>query len=128
MAVSDARPLSVIVAATCRGGIGKDGGLPWKLPGDMAHFKRVTTAGAEDGDQRQNAVVMGRRTWESIPEKFRPLPGRVNVVLTSVADEPSFASPYPQGVLVASSVASAASKLAARDDIGEIFVIGGQAA
>jgi dihydrofolate reductase len=53
--------------------IGRDGGLPWHLPSDMKHFKELTTGGT---------VVMGRRTWESIPDRFRPLPGRRNIVLS----------------------------------------------
>jgi dihydrofolate reductase len=54
--------------------IGAGGALPWHLPEDMAMFRRLTTG---------STVVMGRRTWESLPERFRPLPGRTNVVLTS---------------------------------------------
>jgi dihydrofolate reductase len=54
--------------------IGAGGALPWQLPEDMAMFRRLTTG---------STVVMGRRTWESLPERFRPLPGRTNVVLTS---------------------------------------------
>ena len=57
--------------------IGKDGGLPWHLPEDLAHFKRSTLGGA---------VIMGRKTWDSLPPKFRPLPGRLNVVVTRQAD------------------------------------------
>jgi dihydrofolate reductase len=57
--------------------IGKDGTMPWHLPEDLAHFKR-TTLGCP--------VIMGRKTWDSIPAKFRPLPGRVNVVLTRQTD------------------------------------------
>lgn len=56
------------------GVIGADGTLPWHLPEDMALFRRLTTG---------STVVMGRRTWDSLPERFRPLPGRTNVVLTS---------------------------------------------
>jgi dihydrofolate reductase len=56
------------------GVIGADGGLPWHLPEDMALFRRLTMGAT---------VVMGRRTWESLPDRFRPLPGRTNVVLTS---------------------------------------------
>jgi dihydrofolate reductase len=64
-----------MVWAQARGGvIGAEGGLPWHLPEDLKLF-RATTTGA--------TVVMGRRTWESLPERFRPLPGRTNVVLTS---------------------------------------------
>jgi dihydrofolate reductase len=66
--------LSLIWAQARGGVIGADGGLPWHLPEDLALFRRLTTG---------STVVMGRRTWESLPERFRPLPGRVNVVLTS---------------------------------------------
>jgi len=115
--------ISVIVATTQKGGIGKDGTLPWKLPEDMAHFKKITTA-APSG--KMNAVVMGRKTWESIPDKFKPLAGRINVVLSRKVAEPSFVSPYPADVLTASSVANALSQLAGRDDVSEIFAIGGE--
>merc|ERR1719502_1691857 len=70
---------------------------------------------------------MGRKTWESIPEKFRPLAGRINVVLSRKAAEPDFVSPYPENVLTAASVANALEKLGARSDVSEIFAIGGEA-
>jgi len=54
--------------------IGASGGLPWHLPEDLKLFRALTTG---------STVVMGRRTWDSLPERFRPLPGRTNVVLTS---------------------------------------------
>ncbi len=64
-----------MVWAQARGGvIGAEGGLPWHLPEDLAMFRRLTTG---------STVVMGRRTWESLPPRFRPLPGRTNVVLTA---------------------------------------------
>jgi dihydrofolate reductase len=64
-----------MIWAQARGGvIGASGGLPWHLPEDLKLFRAVTTG---------LTVVMGRRTWESLPERFRPLPGRTNVVLTS---------------------------------------------
>jgi dihydrofolate reductase len=63
-----------LVAAVARGGvIGRDGDIPWRLPEDVEHFKNLTTG---------HAVVMGRRTWDSLPDRFRPLPGRRNVVVT----------------------------------------------
>jgi dihydrofolate reductase len=63
-----------LVAAVARGGvIGRDGTIPWRIPEDVAFFKELTTG---------HPVVMGRRTWESIPDRFRPLPGRRNVVVT----------------------------------------------
>lgn len=66
-----------LIWAQARGGvIGADGGIPWHLPEDLAHFREVTAGGT---------VVMGRRTWESLPERFRPLPGRRNIVVTRQA-------------------------------------------
>ena len=65
--------LALIAAISKNNCIGKDGSLPWHIPEDMAHFKSLTMG---------NTVLMGRKTWESIPEKFRPLPGRKNVIVT----------------------------------------------
>jgi dihydrofolate reductase len=66
--------IAVVVAYSANRVIGRDGGLPWHLPSDMKHFRELTTGGT---------VVMGRKTYESIPERFRPLPGRRNVVLSA---------------------------------------------
>jgi dihydrofolate reductase len=66
-------PVSLIWAQARNGVIGAGGRLPWHLPEDLALFRRLTTG---------STVVMGRLTWESLPERFRPLPGRTNVVLT----------------------------------------------
>ena len=79
-------PLHMIYARARNGVIGKQGQLPWHLPEDLAHFKRTTLG---------QPVVMGRVTWESLPEKFRPLPGRSNVV---VSRQPSFSAPGAQVV------------------------------
>ena len=65
--------INLIFARARNGVIGNHNALPWHLPEDMAHFKR-TTQGCP--------VIMGRKTWASLPEKFRPLPGRTNIVLT----------------------------------------------
>jgi len=65
--------LHLIFARASNGVIGKDNALPWHLPEDLAHFKRVTMG---------CPVIMGRKTWDSIPARFRPLPGRSNVVVT----------------------------------------------
>jgi dihydrofolate reductase len=67
-----------LIWAQARGGvIGAAGRLPWHLPEDLALFRELTTG---------STVVMGRRTWESLPPRFRPLPGRTNVVLTTHPD------------------------------------------
>ena len=79
-ATAEQLTFQLVVAATRKLGIGKHGSMPWKLPGDMAYFKELTSKTADSS--KQNAVIMGRKTWESIPLKFRPLPGRINVVLT----------------------------------------------
>jgi dihydrofolate reductase len=65
--------ISLIVARAKNGAIGRDGDMPWDLPEDLAMFQRETRGGA---------VSMGRRTWESLPEAYRPLKGRFNVVVT----------------------------------------------
>ena len=63
-----------LIWAEARGGvIGASGGMPWHVPEDLAHFKEVTLGAP---------VVIGRKTWESLPERFRPLPGRENIVIT----------------------------------------------
>ncbi|WP_309129311.1 dihydrofolate reductase [Microbacterium sp.] len=63
-----------LVWAQAHGGvIGAGGGMPWHVPEDLAHFKEVTFGAP---------VVMGRKTWDSLPERFRPLPGRDNIVIT----------------------------------------------
>ena len=65
--------LGLIYARARNGVIGKDNALPWRLPEDLAHFRQSTMG---------HPVIMGRRTWESLPPRFRPLPGRRNVVVT----------------------------------------------
>lgn len=65
--------INLIYARAANGVIGKDGIMPWHLPEDLAHFKQLTHG---------CPVVMGRKTWDSLPPKFRPLPGRTNIVIT----------------------------------------------
>jgi dihydrofolate reductase/thymidylate synthase len=74
----------VIAACDSKNGIGLKGSIPWNLIDDMKHFKEITTNVPSDlYFEYLNMVVMGRKTWESLPEKFKPLPGRLNVILTS---------------------------------------------
>ena len=65
--------VNMIFARAANGVIGKDGVMPWHLPEDLAHFKRLTQGWP---------VIMGRKTWDSLPTRFRPLPGRTNIVIT----------------------------------------------
>ena len=81
--------------------------MPWHLPEDMAHFKRLTAGWP---------VIMGRKTWDSLPAKFRPLPNRSNVVITR---QPDWAEP---GATVASDLRQALSRCATAQ---EVWVIGG---
>lgn len=69
--------LGLIWAQSTAGVIGRDGALPWRIPEDMAYFRGVTAG---------RPVIMGRRTWESIPDRFRPLPDRRNIVLSRKLD------------------------------------------
>ena len=69
--------INLIYARAANGVIGKDGVMPWHLPEDLAHFKRLTQG---------HPVIMGRKTWDSLPPRFRPLPGRSNIVITRQAD------------------------------------------
>lgn len=102
------QPFSIVVAVDAQLGIGKTGALPWRLKEDMKHFKELTTG---DGN---NMVVMGRKTWESIPEKFRPLPNRINVVVSRTMQA------GPGDFSVARSLDDALGYLS-----GRTFVIGG---
>ena len=69
--------IALIYARAANGVIGKDGTMPWHLPEDLAHFKRLTSG---------CPVIMGRKTWDSLPPRFRPLPGRSNIVITRQPD------------------------------------------
>ena len=114
------RNFSIVVAVDAKGGIGKEGGLPWHLPADLKYFRDLTSAAAEGA---LNAVIMGRTTWDSIPEKFRPLSRRLNVVLTRQTG-----LEFPSGVLSAQDFPQAfdaIEKASIRQPIDKIFVIGG---
>lgn len=113
--IPNIHPLYIVVAADQKNGIGIRGTLPWKLKGDMRFFKDITTKTKDP--KKRNMVIMGRTTWESLPEKHRPLPGRVNVVLSRNADF------SPTGAKRASSLEEA-MKLAG-SSIETCFIIGG---
>jgi dihydrofolate reductase len=99
--------IGLIYAKARNGVIGRDGVLPWHLPEDLAHFKRHTMG---------CPVIMGRKTWDSVPERFRPLPGRLNVVVTRQAD---WSAPG------ASRAASLAQAIGLCGDAPRVWIIGG---
>jgi dihydrofolate reductase len=104
----------IVVAADLDWGIGKDQGLPWpRLKGDLAHFRRTTSTASEG---KRNAIVMGRKTWESKEVGGKPLPKRLNIVVSRGAPV------VPGGVIAARSLDEA---LAVPADIETTFVVGG---
>lgn len=98
--------IALVAAVAQNNCIGKRGALPWYLPEDLKHFKKLTLG---------HVVLMGRKTWDSIPEKFKPLPKRANVVIT----RQNLA--VPAGVEVYHTIPTALAAHAGKD----IFVIGG---
>jgi dihydrofolate reductase len=107
----------LVVAADLDWGIGKDNGLPWpKLRGDLAHFRKLTSTTAHGG--ARNAIVMGRNTWQSKEVAGRPLPKRLNIVVTRGT------LAVPDGVVVAPSL-DAAVGAADATGVERIFVVGG---
>jgi dihydrofolate reductase len=99
--------LGLVWAQSTSGVIGRNGGIPWQVPEDLARFKQVTTG---------HPVVMGRRTWDSLPRAVRPLPGRRNVVVTR---QPDFVA---DGAEVVDSLEAG---LAFSETEPEVWVIGG---
>ncbi len=101
--------VSLIVAVSENGVIGKDNDLIWYLPNDMRFFKETTIG---------HHVIMGRKNFESIPHKYRPLPNRTNVVITRQSDYKA------EGCMVVNSV-EAALEVAKQNGDSEPFIIGG---
>ncbi|KAF2026941.1 hypothetical protein EK21DRAFT_73153 [Setomelanomma holmii] len=126
--------LTLILAATPSLGIGKGGQLPWpQLKKEMGYFARVTKrvssqSSAADGTRRVNAVLMGRKTWDSIPPKFRPLKDRLNIVITRNAEafEKSLSSKSNvEGPLVANGIIDVLAKLEDKPEVDRVYIIGG---
>ena len=103
--------VSIVAAVAANGVIGRDGGIPWRIPGDQQWFKAATTG---------HVLVMGRRTYDSIG---RPLPGRTTIVVTR---QPDWQPPggLPEGLLVAGSVGAALGLARQLDE--QVFVVGGE--
>lgn len=99
--------VALVWAESSDGWIGKDGTMPWHVPEDMARFRELT---------RGAAVVMGRRTWESLPDRFRPLPGRRNLVLTRT-----------RAALEGAEVVDSPERALELAGDGDLWVIGGAA-
>jgi len=105
---TNSRPrINLIFARAANGVIGRKGVMPWHLPEDLAHFRQLTQGWP---------VVMGRKTWDSLPARFKPLPGRTNIVVTRQANW------QHAGALRAASLDEALQYSA---ESGEIWIIGG---
>ena len=112
------RRFAIVVAADQNGGIGQAGALPWRLPGEMAYFKRLTS---EAPAGQRNAVIMGRKTYASIAPRFRPLADRLNLVLSR---DPAH---RVEGALTVGSLDEALARTDADTSLAQVFVIGGGA-
>lgn len=102
--------LTIIVAVSENNVIGKDNRLIWRLPADMKFFKEKTTG---------HVIITGRKNYESIPEKFRPLPDRKNIVITR---QKNYHAP---GAVVVSSIENALQYVSENHKDEEVFIIGG---
>lgn len=118
--------LSIIAAVAQNRVIGKSNTIPWKLPDDMKYFKEITIG---DDIPPGNHVIMGRKNWESIPEKFRPLPGRINWIITRNRMYDLGAPPTSSPSIVVHSLEEAMDQirptLSNPESKQECFVIGG---
>ena len=111
---ASATGVGLVWAQTSDGVIGKDGDMPWHLPEDLKHFTRLTTG---------HPVIMGRKTWLSFPEKYRPLPGRTNIVITR---QKSWAgTPEAEGAVVVPSLDDALLESQFVDGGETVWILGG---
>ncbi|XP_045457647.1 dihydrofolate reductase [Melitaea cinxia] len=111
-----------LIAAACENmGIGFNGTLPWRLKKEMAYFTEMTTKVKDPA--KKNAVIMGRKTWDSIPNKYRPMSDRANIVLTSQVN--ALKENVPEEVIVVSSLDEAIEYIKGCPDIESTWVIGG---
>ncbi|KAH3902319.1 dihydrofolate reductase SCDLUD_002139 [Saccharomycodes ludwigii] len=119
------KPVVAIVAALLpKYGIGYKGKLPWKLKKEMEYFKTVTTYTKDPS--KVNAVIMGRKTWESIPKRFKPLPNRLNVIISrqynrTLAEE----NIKEKNIVKYNDLQQSIIDLQNRVDIERIYIIGG---
>lgn len=102
--------ITLIAGISIENCIGKNGTLPWHIPQDMRHFRELTTG---------HCVIMGRKTWESIPAKYRPLPNRKNVVISRQKDYP-----LPNEVDLYSDLDEALQSC--KDKHEKVYIIGGE--
>ena len=123
--MSKNKAFQIIVAQCSSRGIGRDSTIPWHLPSDLKRFRSITTTSLPG---KQNAVIMGRRTYESLPANYRPLPNRLNIVLSRDDDIRSKLA-IPSSVIVVKSLGEVENALLAAnlsDSVDNVFIIGGE--
>lgn len=126
MTTSKIPVVSIVATLLPDMGIGCKGTLPWKLSKEMKYFRQVTTNTVDKN--RQNVVLMGRKTWESIPVRFRPLPNRLNVVISRSSSNQLIKNNTLGDDKVyyeINSIKEAVVQLRERNDIERIYIIGG---
>lgn len=106
--------IALIYARAANGVIGKAGTMPWHLPQDLAHFRQLTQGAP---------VIMGRKTWDSLPARFRPLPGRSNIVITRQPHQ--WANSGPAGSVQCAGSLEQALELAAQQQPATVWIVGG---
>lgn len=117
---------SIIVATTINGGIGLNGKIPWRLKDDLDHFKFQTTYSRMGC---VNAVIMGRNTWKSLPEKVRPLANRINIIVSEsyyLDKEKMDELAQMKDVYVVPTLDNAHAKIKEMHNIHKVFIIGGE--
>merc|ERR1712025_105528 len=116
-------PINLVVAVDRNSGIGKENKLPWRLKSELAHFAKLTKTTVDFS--KKNVVLMGRKTWESLPNRVRPLKGRLNMVLTRQSPEDLDVG---DDVIVANSFKAAVDMLDnLKEEVKTCWVIGGSA-
>jgi dihydrofolate reductase len=109
--------ISLIVAVCENGGIGVNNTIPWYIPEDLKHFRKITT---DAPVSTINAVIMGRKTWQSLPKQ--PLPNRLNVVVSSTLNKGDYVS---DNIVIVQSLQEALDVIQTKDNIHKAYVIGG---
>lgn len=113
---------SIVLAVDEKNGLWKKWDLAWKIPGDMKYFKDITS---QTNDlAKLNAVIMWRKTWESIPSKFRPLSNRINCILSRKLKVEDMWSKIDNFVLHFNSFDHCLSELESKENIENIFIVG----
>lgn len=108
--------VNLIWAQSKNGVIGNHGSMPWHIPEDLAHFRQIT---------QNKPVIMGRKTWDSLPERFRPLPYRRNIILTRSPKWGVELSNINSLVKIANSIETSMSPIIVGRQVPEVWVVGG---